>query len=571
MDFTTENPFAKPAATTSFASSRRNSVISLLSPPPFTLLPLNPPGNDDSLFYGTACSDDEKSGSGSDSRRRGSASSSSESASGSDDDEKKRPVRRMSEGRILPFMTSDPQKGADGIPIKQKRRRSFLAFTSLRFSPRNLTKAPANNLAKSAPVSVPMQKEESIPARRTSTEGKQKKSNSTNTRKLSTEEPRAQRPPSISTTAPSTLSLLGTSLPDLAHPPSQLEIEPILGLACIPGTPSSTTSAPHKPTAAQQSQAFFNSTLEVTYKLASALVPPTSPAAATAAAVALVNAPVVAAGAMKSTFKEAFPRRKNAMHAETKNGLGIVEIDPLSTLDSRDESSNSSPTCGRLPSQSSHPFDTPPQKKSCEMPRATLSELGWSWNAAARRAFDHPPNRQKRISAADIDDDMLCDLHRIPSEQLHPFVFNASDPEIAHWSGFAAAYAAGEIDLENGLPSHPPRGVPDPTLCPFATPLECGPFRAPKPVWESDRQRAVKRFEIEHLEFGTLYRIGKTVAAAKKAARAPFARFAIIDADRIISLGCDGITEEPHSRQDSMCAHTIREWNSNSFLLGQAS
>ncbi|KDN52136.1 hypothetical protein K437DRAFT_254509, partial [Tilletiaria anomala UBC 951] len=414
----------------------------------------------------------------------------------------------------------------------------------------------------------------------------------------------------------STISLFGTSVTDLAQPPLPLDIEPILKLPpqpttptllLPPGSPVSTLSTATSGgggaafnaavggmanAAGAATTAIFKTTFEASAKLGSALMPPGSKR--------MVNQTATAASAAFTSVKDASRTTARRMgitsnsasmqNAGTSNQPQLTEYFmpiPASSSNSIGKQSEAVPTSQEVnvsstgfpimrgaennaaprsipPSPGSDPSTGPPSQ---EQTMQVLQQVGWTWGAAAARAFDHPPNRQKRLSIADIDDDMIDGLQRIPSQELDPFVFNADDPEIAHWSRFTEAYAAGEIDLNNGLPRKPPRGVPDPSLCPFATPLACGPFRAPKPLWEQDRQRAMRRVEIALLDAPALQEIQRCVTAAQTALHAPSARCAIIDGDCLVTLTAAGILQEPFARDSSLCAHTILNRNRGMVVL----
>lgn len=383
------------------------------------------------------------------------------------------------------------------------------------------------------------------------------------------------------------ISLLGTSVADLSKPPEPIDLGPILRLPALGGGAGGSSGATDSAAGSNlpaglaasfglsnratvaSSTAMLTTTVEAASRLASALVPPNP--------VTMINQ---TANFVRGGFQNQ-PKVSSVSVASASPGptdLGLTSprttafpLSPLSPTEERPDffsqqqvltgsnGSTPTPTPSLLPVAPLSPTPPPIPVETIDCKKRALQEMGWVWGAAAQKVFDRPPDRSRRLSSADIDDDMVCDMERIPSDELDPFVFNADDPELRSWPRFSTAYAGGEIDLDRGLPPKPTRGVPDVDICPFATPIDCGPFRAPKPLWEPERQRTVRRMAVRQLDPTALREISTNLAELQAVFGECSLRFTIIDGDQLIKVTQTGIEEEPQPRDASLCAHTICE------------
>ncbi|EPQ31017.1 uncharacterized protein PFL1_01206 [Pseudozyma flocculosa PF-1] len=137
------------------------------------------------------------------------------------------------------------------------------------------------------------------------------------------------------------------------------------------------------------------------------------------------------------------------------------------------------------------------------------------------------------------------------------------DPALQDWESFVRAYANGQLDLNAPLPA-PSKGRPDPSVVPSgpASPSE-GPMLAPRPGWETERQRSLHRLRIEEMPQERWIKIQEICDELQRRTQCRESMFVVVEND-VVHLWCSGSEFFPpgvYPRGHLLCSHTILNRN----------
>jgi len=203
--------------------------------------------------------------------------------------------------------------------------------------------------------------------------------------------------------------------------------------------------------------------------------------------------------------------------------------------------------------------------------KRAMARLGWIYGSDQARLFSAESVKVSGLERSGfLDQDREAEINAILSDDVDnptegsqykpkPILL----PQLRRWSNFTSIYFKSELSMEQ-IPPLPPRNVPSPVFCPFATPVSCGPLSAVAPVWERERQLALDRLELHTLDSVTLAKITALVTEAKESMEAADAVISVLEGEETFVIGTaseDGSTtvKSPLERASTICGHTLCE------------
>lgn len=220
----------------------------------------------------------------------------------------------------------------------------------------------------------------------------------------------------------------------------------------------------------------------------------------------------------------------------------------------------SAPTAAHKPAAALPAEEVDPTKASAE-----IEKLGWGWGSGAQRIWGPSVSdqAQKRFSEIKDNEGNVLAAQTTVDRSLVP----RDSQQVENWKPFVEAYKRGDLDLNN-LPAPPNKGVPDASLCPDASPVDCGPLLAPMPEWEKERQLALNRLQFDKLDAARKERIDGYVQELQGYMGTSMSMLALLDEDKMLlpsSCGMGDLKEAP--REISICGHTILNRNDGMVVL----
>ncbi|CEH19601.1 hypothetical protein CBOM_06908 [Ceraceosorus bombacis] len=137
---------------------------------------------------------------------------------------------------------------------------------------------------------------------------------------------------------------------------------------------------------------------------------------------------------------------------------------------------------------------------------------------------------------------------------------------LLHWRGFNKAYQQGSLDMDEV--HYQPRGAPEFSTCPDATPLAVGEYNPPAPEWEARRLRAYWRMQVDRISVDRIGRITSRLEICRAYLGVGEANLRFFEADgTVTTVKEDRLLRAPPSKQSGLCAHALLNRNNGLVIL----